>query len=70
VLAPAGARAGEHRAAVVAYVLGTEGDPQGYARQRDVLRQAGCIVPETAARAALAAAAVALREPPLVRRLP
>ena len=69
-LAPACARAVEHGAAVVAYVLGTEGDPQGYARQRDVLRQSGCIVPETAARAALAAAAVALREPPLVRRLP
>jgi FdrA protein len=68
-LAPACARAVEQGAAVVAYVLGTEGDPQGYARQRDVLRRAGCIVPETAARAALAAAAIARREPPLVRRL-
>ena len=43
---------------VVAYVLGTEQDPQGYASQRDP-RRAGCIVTETAARAALAAAAIA-----------
>jgi FdrA protein len=44
---------------VVAYVLGTEGDPQGFAGQRDRLVEAGCIVTETAARATLAAAAVA-----------
>ncbi|HKE68954.1 MAG TPA: hypothetical protein VKB55_06850, partial [Nocardioidaceae bacterium] len=44
---------------VVAYVLGTEGDPQGFAEQRDRLVEAGCIVTETAARATLAAAAVA-----------
>src|SRR5690606_32372574 len=44
---------------VVAYVLGTEGDPQGYAAQRDRLTAAGCIVTETAARATLAAAAIA-----------
>ncbi|HEU0287912.1 MAG TPA: FdrA family protein [Nocardioidaceae bacterium] len=44
---------------VLAYVLGTEGDPQGFAGQRDQLVEAGCIVTETAARATLAAAAVA-----------
>jgi FdrA protein len=44
---------------VVAYVLGTEGDPQGYATQRDRLADAGCIVTATAARSSLAAAAVA-----------
>jgi FdrA protein len=55
---------------VVAYVLGTEGDPQGLDDQRRKLRHAGCIVPATAARAALAAAAVAVRKPDLVRALP
>ena len=44
---------------VVAYVLGTEQDPQGYAAVRDRLVQAGCIVTETAARASLVAAAIA-----------
>lgn len=52
---------------VVAYVLGTEQDPQTYSKQRSVLQQAGCIVPETNARAAHAAAALALRRPELVR---
>ncbi len=51
---------------VVAYVLGTEDDPQGYAAQRARLEEVGCIVPETAARAALAAAAIAARTPDLV----
>jgi FdrA protein len=50
-------------AQVVAYVLGTEGDPQGFEGQRAKLRDAGCIVTETAARASLAAAAIVLREP-------
>jgi FdrA protein len=68
-LAPACARAVRQGAAVVAYVLGTHGDPQGYARQRDVLQEAGCIVTETAARAARAAAAIALRDPSLVTRM-
>jgi FdrA protein len=54
--------------AVVTYVLGTEQDPQGLARQRATLREAGCLVPETAGRAALAAAAVAVRDPAIVRR--
>jgi FdrA protein len=55
---------------VVAYVLGTDGDPQGLEDQRRKLRDAGCIVPATAARAALAAAALAVRNPDLVCALP
>jgi FdrA protein len=52
--------------AVVAYVLGTDGDPQGLEHQRQQLRAAGCIVAPTAARASLAAAAIARRDPTLV----
>jgi len=52
---------------VVAYVLGTDQDPQGYQAQRDRLVQAGCIVTETAARASLVAAAIATGDPSLVR---
>jgi len=59
-------RDGGRGPAVVTYVLGTAGDPQGLARQRDILREAGCIVPPTAGRAALAAAALATRRPELV----
>jgi FdrA protein len=44
---------------VVAYVLGTEADPQGLDAQRQKLVDAGCVVTETGARAALAAAAIA-----------
>jgi len=44
---------------VVTYVLGTDGDPQGLEAQREKLADAGCIVTETAARASLAAAALA-----------
>jgi FdrA protein len=51
---------------VVAYVLGTDGDPQGWDRQRAALVEAGCVVTATAARASLAAAAVALRRPDIV----
>ncbi len=51
---------------VVAYVLGTEGDPQVHSRQRAALEAAGCLVPETNARAAHVAAALALRRPELV----
>ena len=50
---------------MVAYVLGTAGDPQGLAAQQQRLREAGCIVPPTAGRAALAAAALATRRPEL-----
>jgi FdrA protein len=59
-------RAGGHGPAVVAYVLGTDADPQGLADQRAALAAAGCIVPPTAGRAALAAAALAGRRPELV----
>jgi FdrA protein len=48
---------------VVAYVLGTDRDPQGYEDQVRRLVDAGCIVTETAARAALTAAAIATRTP-------
>jgi FdrA protein len=44
---------------IVAYVLGTEQDPQHLGAQRAALAEAGCIVTETAARASLTAAAVA-----------
>ncbi len=66
LLAPVAADIVESGAAVVAYVLGTERDPQGFERQRRVLTEAGCLVTETAARAALAAAAVITRDPALV----
>jgi len=59
-------RAGGRGPAVVAYVLGTDADPQGLERQRAALVEAGCIVPPTAGRAALAAAALAARRPELV----
>jgi FdrA protein len=52
-------------AAVVAYVLGTRADPQGYDAQRAKLEEAGVIVTATAARAARAAAAIATRQPDL-----
>jgi FdrA protein len=48
---------------VVAYVLGTERDPQGYLAQRRAFEDAGCIVPPTGARGALVAAAIAARRP-------
>jgi FdrA protein len=51
---------------VVVYVLGTKGDPQGLARQRQTFEHAGCLVAPTAARAALAAAAIAQRRPEIV----
>lgn len=50
---------------VVAYVLGSDTDPQDYARQRATLEEIGCLVTETAARAACTAAAIASRRPEL-----
>jgi FdrA protein len=50
---------------VVAYVLGASADPQDFQAQRRTLSDAGCIVPETSARGAYAAAALALRRPEL-----
>ncbi len=61
-LAAACKEAVESGIVVVAYVLGTERDPQNLQRQRQILRDAGCIVTETAARAALASAAGAARD--------
>ena len=52
--------------AVVVYVLGTSGDPQDLGRQQQTFRAAGCLVAPTAARAALAAAAIAARRPEIV----
>jgi FdrA protein len=50
-------------AAVVSYVLGTDGDPQDADGQRRTLREAGAIVTQTSAQAARAAAAIAARRP-------
>lgn len=55
---------------IVTYVLGTDSDPQGFAGQRERFTDAGCVVPETSARAALAAAAIATRNPGLTREDP
>jgi FdrA protein len=66
VLAPVAAEVVRSGAIMIVYVLGTERDPQGYAAQCDAFRKVGCIVTETAARAALAGAAVVLRDPALV----
>ena len=65
-LAPVAAEVVRSGAAMVIYVLGTERDPQGFEAQRAAFKRAGCIVTETAARAALAAAALVLRDPALV----
>lgn len=64
-LAPACREVVEGGAVVVVYVLGTEHDPQGLARQRAAFADAGCVVTGTAARATLAAAAIASRKPEL-----
>jgi FdrA protein len=51
---------------LVVYVLGTAGDPQDLGRQRSSFSEAGAIVATTGARAALAAAAIARRDPSIV----
>ena len=48
---------------VVAYVLGTDADPQGLTAQRRRMAEAGCIVTATSARASSVAAAVATGRP-------
>jgi FdrA protein len=55
---------------VVAYVLGTNDDPQCAQAQRDTLEQAGCLLAPTAARAAHLAAAIATRRPELAELIP
>jgi FdrA protein len=67
LLAPACANvAGPRGPRVVVYVLGTDKDPQGLDRQRKAFLSAGCLVAPTAARAALAAAAITRRRPDIV----
>lgn len=66
MLAPSAADVVASGATVITYVLGTDQDPQGFAAQQQILRDAGCIVPETSARGALAASAVVTRDPALV----
>lgn len=56
--------------AVVAYVLGTDGDPQGYAAQCRLLEESGCLVAPSGARAALVAAALAVRQPEITMETP
>jgi len=53
---------------VVVYVLGTDRDPQGLQQQRRAFADAGCLVTATAARASLAAAAIARRDPALAEK--
>jgi FdrA protein len=62
-------RAGGSGPVVVAYVLGTDQDPQGFSAQRATLQEVGCVTPDTAALAALAAAAIASRQPNLIKAL-
>jgi FdrA protein len=57
-------------ACVVAYVLGSDDDPQREQAQRDTLEQAGCLLAPTAARAAHLAAAIATRRPELAESVP
>jgi FdrA protein len=55
---------------VVAYVLGTEADPQGYEAQRHSLAEVGCLLAPTGARAALLAAAIAAGRPEIAAERP
>jgi len=57
-------------AAVVAYVLGTQADPQDFDAQRRTLREAGAIVSQTSAQAARVAAAIAAGRPDLAAASP
>jgi len=54
---------------VVAYVLGTDLDPQDASAQRRQLAEAGCVLAPTGARAALLAAAIAERQPQLAEQV-
>jgi len=56
--------------AVVANVLGTDGDPQDFGAQRRTLRETGAIVTQTSAQAARVAAAIAGRRPDLATASP
>lgn len=48
---------------IVAYVVGTDADPQDIGRQRRQLQEVGCLVAPTNSRAAMLATAVATRAP-------
>lgn len=56
--------------AIVAYVLGTDRDPQGMRGQVERLAAAGCLIGGTGARSALMAAAIASRRPELAAERP
>ncbi len=66
VLAPVAGEVVDSGAQVVVYVCGTEKDPQGFQKQKKAFEEVGCIVTETAARAALAACALVLRDSSIV----
>jgi FdrA protein len=70
VLAPACEEAIDLGARVVAYVLGTDDDPQDYKQQRHRLEEAGCLLAPTGARTALLAAAIVARDPEIVEQEP
>jgi FdrA protein len=69
-LAPACAEAVERGVRVVAYVLGTEDDPQGLQDQRRTMAEAGCLLAPTGARSALMASAIADGEPEVAGEAP
>jgi FdrA protein len=56
--------------AVVAHVVGTNRDPQGYENQVRQLEEAGCVLAPTGARAALLAAAIATHQPEMAEAAP
>ncbi|CAN5182337.1 acyl-CoA synthetase FdrA [soil metagenome] len=55
---------------VMAYVCGSDSDPQDREDQRRRLQEAGCVLAPTGARAALLAAAIAAREPAIAEEAP
>ena len=61
------ARRGGREIALVAFVCGTERDPQGFARQVAALREAGVILAASNAQAVHTAAAIASRHVPAAR---
>ena len=62
------AQSGGRSVAFVGFVCGTEGDPQGLARQVGALRSAGVILAASSAQAARTAAAIANRHAPALGR--
>ncbi len=65
--ARAAAQRGGHEIAFVAFICGTERDPQGYARQAAALGEAGVILAASNAQATYTAAAIASRHVPAPR---